>query len=125
MRDGRSSAQEEGYYLQLEEGQVRVAVVCLVLALLHHVVLEDSRCLGVVAVEAIEDQVDVLGPLRREVERDAHDVLMAVRRGRERLELRCAVAEFCVRLHKGRTSHGGARHTAHHAWPKVFMRWSW
>jgi hypothetical protein len=83
MRDGRSSAQEEGYYLQLEEGQVRVAVVCLVLALLHHVVLEDRRCLGVVAVEAIENQVDVLGPLRREVERDTHDVLMPVRRGRE------------------------------------------
>ena len=122
MRDGWSSAREEEYYVQLEEGQVRVAVVCLVLALLHHVVLEDSRCLGVVAIEAIEDQVDVLGPLRREVEGDAHGVLIAVRRGRERSELRC---EFCVRLHKGGTSHGGARHTAHHAWPKVFMRRSW
>lgn len=65
---------ECGKHVQFEEGEIGVAVVCLRLALLHHVVLEDGRGLGVVAVEAIEDLVDVLGPLGREVKGGAHGV---------------------------------------------------
>jgi hypothetical protein len=74
--------------VQLQEGQVGVAVVCLRLALLHDIVLEDLRRLGVVAVEAIEDLLDVFGPLRREVEGGAHGGCGDVRRvrgGRQRL----------------------------------------
>ena len=61
-----------GVDVQLQEGQVGVAIVCLRLALLHDIVLEDLRRLGVVAVEAIEDLLDVFGPLRREVEGGTH-----------------------------------------------------
>ena len=44
---------------QLQQSQVGVAVECSVLALLHHVVLEDGGSLGVVPIEAIENGVDV------------------------------------------------------------------
>jgi hypothetical protein len=53
--------------LQLEEGEVGVAVVRLALALLHDIVLEDVGCLRVVPVEAVEDLLDVLRPVRRKV----------------------------------------------------------
>lgn len=58
--------------VQLEEGEVGVAVVGLAFALLHDIVLEGARSLGVVPVEAVEDLLDVVRPLRREVERGAH-----------------------------------------------------
>jgi hypothetical protein len=60
--------------LQLEEGEVGVAVIRLVVALLLHIVLEDRRRLGVVSVESVEDRLDVLGALWRVVERNTHDV---------------------------------------------------
>jgi hypothetical protein len=47
---------------QLQQGQVGVAVECPVLALLCHVVLEDGGSLGVVAIEAIEDGIDMSRP---------------------------------------------------------------
>jgi hypothetical protein len=59
-------------HVQLQEGQVGVAVVGLRLALLHDIVLEDTRRLGVVPVEAIEDLLDVLRPLGRKVEGGSH-----------------------------------------------------
>jgi hypothetical protein len=58
--------------LQLQQSEVGVAVVRLALALLHDIVLEDGRRLGVVAVQAIENLLHLLRPLRREVERGAH-----------------------------------------------------
>lgn len=57
-----------GVNIQLQQGQVRVAVVRLRLALLHDIVLERASGLGVVSVEAIEDRLDVLWPFRRKVE---------------------------------------------------------
>jgi hypothetical protein len=57
---------------QLEQGQVGVAVIGLVFALRHDVVLENSRRLGVVAVQSVQDGIDVLWPLGRVVEGDTH-----------------------------------------------------
>ena len=57
-----------GVNVQLQQGQVRVAVVRLVLALLHDIVLEGASGLRVVSVEAIENSLDVLWPFRRKVE---------------------------------------------------------
>lgn len=61
-----------GLHVQLQQGQVRVAVVRLALALGHDIVLESARRLGVVSVQAIEDGLDVLWPFRRKVECGAH-----------------------------------------------------
>lgn len=58
--------------VQLQQSQVGVAVVRLLLALLHDIVLEDGRGLGVVPVEAVENRIDMLRPFRREIERGAH-----------------------------------------------------
>jgi hypothetical protein len=44
---------QNGINLQFQEGQIRVTVVGLVFALLHHIVLEYGCCLGVVPVETI------------------------------------------------------------------------
>jgi hypothetical protein len=60
--------------VQLQESEVGVAVVRLTLALLHDIVLEDTRCLWVVSIEAIEDLLDVIRPLGREVVWCSHDV---------------------------------------------------
>lgn len=62
----------QGVNVQLQQGQVRVAVVRLVLALGHDIVLERARRLGVVSVQAIENDLDVLWPFRRKVECGAH-----------------------------------------------------
>jgi hypothetical protein len=59
-------------HLQLQEGQVCVAVVSLVFALLHNVFGEYIRCLGVVPVEAVEDGIDMFRPLARVIEGDRH-----------------------------------------------------
>lgn len=60
--------------LQFQEREVGVAIICLVVALLLDVILEDGRRLWVVPVEPVEDRLDVLWALRRVVERDTHDV---------------------------------------------------
>jgi hypothetical protein len=67
-----SSSKQRGVHVQLQQGQVRVAVVRLALALGHDIVLEGARRLGVVSVQAIEDDLDVLWPFRRKVECGAH-----------------------------------------------------
>lgn len=63
---------QDGLYVQFEEREVGVAVVSLVFALRGHIVLEYTRRLGVVAIEAVQNRVDVLWPLGGKVERDAH-----------------------------------------------------
>lgn len=68
-----------GGYVQLQQGEVGVAVVRLPLALGHHIVLEDARRLRVVAVQSIEDLVDVLGPVLGLVEGTRHGVEVDVR----------------------------------------------
>ena len=58
--------------LQLQEGQVGVTIICLGLALLGHVILENLSGFWVVSIEAVQDCIDVLRPLRREVEWNPH-----------------------------------------------------
>ena len=58
--------------VQLQQREVGVAVVCLVLALLHDIVLEDGGRFRVVPVESVEDLLDVLRPFRRVIEGGAH-----------------------------------------------------
>jgi hypothetical protein len=58
--------------VQLQECQVGIAVICLVLTLLHDIVLEYGGRLGVVPVEAIEDLINVLGPVGRVVKGSRH-----------------------------------------------------
>ena len=60
--------------LQLQQCEVGIAVVGLFLALVVHVVLEDCGGLWVVSVETVEDGINVLWPVRRVIERYAHDV---------------------------------------------------
>lgn len=60
--------------LQFQEREVCVAIICLVVALLLDVILEDGRRLWVVAVESVEDRLNVLWALRRVIEWDTHDV---------------------------------------------------
>lgn len=72
---GKTSERRRGearVHSQLEQGQVGVAVVGLVFALRRDVVLENCRRLGVVAVESVQDGVNVLWPLGRVVERNTH-----------------------------------------------------
>ena len=64
--------------IQLKQGQVRICIVRLVLALLHYIVLEHGRCLGIVSIESIQDGIDVLWPVGRVVERSRHGELMDV-----------------------------------------------
>jgi len=58
--------------VQFQKRKVCVAVICLVLALLRDVFLEDGGGLWVVAIEAVQDGVDVLRSVRAVVECDAH-----------------------------------------------------
>lgn len=69
---GRES-EDEWRDSQLEQGEVGVAVICAVFALLRHVVLEHRSRLGIVAIEPVQYCVDVLGPIWRVVKWDAHD----------------------------------------------------
>ena len=57
---------------QFQQGQIRIAVVRAVLALLGNIVLEYGRCFGIVSVEAVEDGFDVFGPVGRIVKGYAH-----------------------------------------------------
>lgn len=54
--------------VQLQEGQVGIAVIGLLVALLGDIFLEGRGGLRVVSVEAAEDGLDVLRPIRRVVE---------------------------------------------------------
>ncbi len=58
--------------LQLQQGKVGVAIVGPLFALLGDIVLKHGRGLGVVPVEAVEDGIDVVGPVGRGVESYAH-----------------------------------------------------
>lgn len=58
---------------QFQESEIRIAVVCPILALLGHVILEHGCRLGIVSIEAVENGIDVFWPIRRVVEGDAHD----------------------------------------------------
>lgn len=60
-------------YIQFQEREVRIAVICLSLALLCNVFLKNAGGLWVVSIEAIEDGVDVLRPVRAVVEGVDHD----------------------------------------------------
>ena len=57
---------------QFQQRKVRVAVVGPILALLRDIVLEDGGCFWIVSVQAIQDSIDMLWPLRRVIESDAH-----------------------------------------------------
>ncbi len=61
-----------GRNLQLEQGEVGVAVICAVFALLRHVVLEYCGRFGIVAIEPVQYCINVLRPIWRVVEWDAH-----------------------------------------------------
>lgn len=67
---------------QLQQRQVRKAIHELALTLLHDVFLEDGGGLGIVSVEAVQDRIDVLWPIRRVVEWNTHgcDVMVIQRR---------------------------------------------
>ena len=84
------NSSEGGVNVQLQQGQVRVAVVRLVLALLHDIVLEGASGLRVVSVEAIEDDLDVLWPFRRKVECGAHGCVSCPKVSKACEKFRCA-----------------------------------
>lgn len=54
--------------VQFQEGQVGVAVISLVLALLGDIFLEGSGGLGIVSIEAVEDCLYVFRAIDREIE---------------------------------------------------------
>ncbi len=58
---------------QLQERQIRIAVIGAVLALLGDIVLEYGRRFGIISVEAVEDGFDVFGPVGRIVKGYAHN----------------------------------------------------
>ncbi len=58
--------------LQLQQRKVGVAIVGPLFALLGDIVLKHGRGLGVVPVEAVEDGIDVVGPVGRGVESYSH-----------------------------------------------------
>lgn len=58
---------------QLEKCQVSVAIISTVLALLCHIILKDSRCLGIVPIETVENNFDMFWPVWRRIKGDAHD----------------------------------------------------
>ena len=55
-------------YSQFQQRQIGITVVRLVLALLGNIFLEDLRGLWIISVEAVEDGVDVFGPVGAVVE---------------------------------------------------------
>lgn len=59
-------------HLQLQQGQVGIAIECPVLTLLHDIVLEYRGRLGVVSVEAVQDGINVGRPGLALVEGDDH-----------------------------------------------------
>ena len=83
-----------GVDLQFQQGKVRIAIVCLVLALLSNIVLENIGGLGIVSVEAIQYLIDVFGPVRRKVECDAHGCRAKLSSGKV---LRCGLSDGVCR----------------------------
>lgn len=73
--------------LQLQQCEIRIAVVGLFLTLVVYVVLEDCGGLWVVSVKAIEDNINMLRPVRRVIERYAHFVYVGCRGEEERCEV--------------------------------------
>ena len=63
--------------IQFQQSEIGVAVVGLLLALLHHIVLENRSGLWVVSVEAIEDLLNVLRPVLCIIEGGAHGGMSA------------------------------------------------
>jgi len=59
-------------HLQLQKSQVCVGIDGAVLALLGDIFLEDTGGLGVIAIEAVQYRIDMFGPVRSEVEGNAH-----------------------------------------------------
>ena len=57
---------------QFQQRKVGVAVVCPILALLRDIVLEDGGSFGIVSVQAVQDSIDMLWPVRCVIESDAH-----------------------------------------------------
>ena len=57
---------------QFQQRQVGVAVVRPILALLGDIVLEDGGGFGIVSVQAIQDGIDMLWPIRGVIESDPH-----------------------------------------------------
>lgn len=66
---------QRGIHSQFQKRQIRITIIRPVLALLSDIVLEYSRGLRIVSVEAIEDGFDMLRPLGRVVECYAHRYL--------------------------------------------------
>lgn len=58
---------------QLEKGKVGITIICPIVALLLYVVLEDGGRFRVVAVEAIEDVLNMFGAIGAVVEGRVHD----------------------------------------------------
>ena len=59
-------------HLQLQQGQVGIHIDRLVLTLCGDIVLEDLCGLWVVAIQAVEDGIDVLRPVGRVIKCDSH-----------------------------------------------------
>lgn len=59
--------------LQFKEREVCVAIICLLIALVLDVILEDSRRLWVISVESIKDRLNMIWALWRVIERNTHD----------------------------------------------------
>ena len=66
------ASQQKKIDSQFQQGQIGIAVISPVLALLGDIVLEDGRRFGIVPVQAVEDGFDVFGPVGRIVKGDAH-----------------------------------------------------
>ena len=64
----------ESYHfnVQFEKCQIGIAVVCLIVALLRHIVLKDRRRLWIVPVQPIQNLFNPFRPFRSKVECDAH-----------------------------------------------------
>ena len=71
-RCGLLKRKRKVYNSQLQQRQVRIAVIGAVLALLRHVVLEYGGGFGIVSVETVEDGFDAFGPVGGGVEGYAH-----------------------------------------------------
>ncbi len=63
---------KENLNSQLQERQIRIAVIGALLALLGDIVLEYGRRFGIISVEAVEYGFNVLGPVGRIVKGYAH-----------------------------------------------------
>ena len=65
---------------QFEKGEVGVAIIGFVFTLLGHIVLEDCCSFWIVALETVEDGINVCRPFGSKVKRDAHGQDTCVRK---------------------------------------------